>query len=177
MYHIFALKNVNYIFFRNGDTGGRISRYSLLSILSQLQNIDCTVNNKVGYMITRLVQSSTVRHCVSLWNLSHSNSTLNPFNQLMKIILYRDLLPIENINFTDQGFMIYMHTLHWLDIGNICELHYTCTRVFRNFLPIRNENLGMQYLSCSIIPHISVRIIKYMHLAIKYFKATNFMVL
>lgn len=113
LYHSFALKNVNYIFFRNGDTGGRISRYSLLSILSQLQNIDCTVNNKVGYIKTRLVKSSTVSHC-----LSHSNSTLKPFNRLMKIILYRDLLPIENINFTDQGFMIYMHTRHWLDIGN-----------------------------------------------------------
>lgn len=164
MYHSFALKNVNYIFFRNGDTGGRISRYSLLSILSQLQNIDCTVNNKVGYMYikTRLVQSSTVSHCVSLWNLSHSNSTLKPFNRLMKIILYiRDLLPIENINFTDQGFMIYMHTLHWLDIGNICELHYTCTRVLRNFLPIRNENLGMrilelQYHASYLSPHYKV---------------------
>lgn len=146
MYHSFALKNVNYIFFRNGDTGGRISRYSLLSILSQLQNIDYTVNNKVGYMYikTRLVQSSTVSHCVSLWNLSHSNSTLKPFNRLMKIILYiRDLLPIENINFTDQGFMIYMHTLHWLNIGNRNKISASCIIHVRGYSEIFCQ-LGMK---------------------------------
>lgn len=163
MYHSFALKNVNYIFFRNGDTGGRISRYSLLSILSQLQNIDCTVNNKVGYMYlkTRLVQSSTVSHCVSLWNLSHSNSTLKPFNRLMKIILYiRDLLPIENINFTDQGFMIYMHTLHWLNIGNRNKISASCIIHVRGysetFCQLGMKILELQYHTSYLSLHYKV---------------------
>lgn len=96
------------------------------------------------YIKTRLIQSSTVIHCVSLWNLSHSNSTLKPFNRLMKIILYiRDLLPIENINFTDQGFMIYMHTLHWLDIGNRNKISASCIIHVRGYSEIFCQ-LGMK---------------------------------
>lgn len=118
----------------NGDTGGRISRYSLLSILSQLQNIDCTVNNKHPSASQQIINSTFYQKLVDTlgnktlpeenWMISVQ---LTPLKQTLTRILLQTIESLADSQWelrriTKQVLPCLAEVIRWYDIGTLEEI-------------------------------------------------------